>query len=449
MKLSAVSLGVLSLCVSLVASSQQDEFHPSSETFAEPEHHHLELPASNEAPKHDHVQLPSGQAQEDPTSYFPWTHKPICTKDADDDPEDQFCVYTNASFSNGRGISIFTRPAIAREFASLPPFQDPTALSSNGINLDSNAKDLPWYTAFVPGKGMGMFASRPLHRGDLITAYTPCLVTHIGDLRFTDDRERMLRLAINQLPPATTDAYLALAKVYDEPEVVAQDILKANGFEMKLGDLMHPAVFPEASRYNHACAPNAQYFLSASMLTHYVHAVRPIAKDEEITISYAPPLRLRADRQNHMQSIFQFTCTCERCSSGSHTARESDKATQDIVNLQWELDRSQRGDRDAPGPGGVSVKKAEQLVALYKAEGLDGFLDTAYGYAALAYNTVGGTRGAMKYARLAAEATRLRYPVDEEGVGLQKVREWEGMARDPMGHPSWRNSNRNRQKRST
>ncbi|OCT46790.1 hypothetical protein CLCR_01966 [Cladophialophora carrionii] len=411
MKLNAISLGVLSLCVSLVASLQQDELLQSSETVADP--------------GHDRIQPVSDQEQEGSDSYFPWTHKPICTKDVDD-TGDQFCVYTNASFSNGRGISIFTRPAIAQEFASLPPFQDPTALSSNGINLDSDTEDLPWYTASVPGKGMGIFASRPLQRGDLITAYTPCLVTHIGDLRFTDDREKMLRLAIDQLPPATRDAYLALAKVYDEPDVMAQDILKANGFDMKLGDLMHPAVFPEASRYNHACAPNAQYFLSASMLTHYVHAVRPIQKDEEITISYAPPLRLHADRQKHFQSIFQFTCTCPRC---SRTVQESDKATQDIATLQWELSQG-----TAPG----SVKKAEQLVDLYRAEGLDGFLDTAYGYAALAYNSVGGTRGAMKYAKLAAEATRLKYSVDE-GVGVEKVREWEGMARDPMGHPSWRN----------
>jgi hypothetical protein len=246
MKLNAVSLGVLSLCVALVASSDQGASSP-----------HDEIPASRETfvdPEHDHIHPASDEEQEEAASYFPWTHKPICTEDVDE-TGDRFCVYTNASFSNGRGISIFTRPAIAQEFASLPPFQDPTVLSSKGINLDADTEDRPWYTAFIPGKGMGMFASRPLERGDLITAYTPCLLTHIGDLLFTDDRERLLRLAIDQLPPASRDAYLALAKIYDEPDVMAQDILKANGFEMKLGGLMHPAVFPEASRFNHACAP--------------------------------------------------------------------------------------------------------------------------------------------------------------------------------------------------
>ncbi|KIW96920.1 uncharacterized protein Z519_02311 [Cladophialophora bantiana CBS 173.52] len=423
MKLNVISLGVLCLFVSLVASSEQaappsqdESSTTSSEIVVDHEHDDRIKPAT------------SGE-KESLSSYFPWTHKPICTEHLDE--KDQFCVYTNASFSNGRGISIFTRPGIAQEFASLPPFQDPTALSSKGINLGTDTKDRPWYVASVPGKGMGMFASRPLGRGDLITAYTPYLLAYIDDLAFADDREKLLRHAVDQLPSASRDAYLALAKIYNEPDVVVQDVLKANAFNMKIGGLMHPAVFPEASRINHACAPNAQYFLSTDLLTQYIHAVRPIKKDEEITISYAPPLRLHADRQQYFQSIFQFTCTCQRCSPSSYnkkrTIGDSDRATQDIVTLQWELSQPNST---------ASVTKAEMLVKLYKAEGLDGFLDSAYGYAALAYNRVGSARGAKKYAKLAVEATWLKYGFD--GVGMEKAREWESIARDPTGHASWR-----------
>ena len=169
------------------------------------------------------------------------------------------------------------------------------------------------------------------------------------------------------------------------------------------------------------------------MLTQYVHAVRTIEKDEEITISYAPPLRLRAERQKYFQSLYQFTCTCQRCSPSSYdsqrTIADSDKATQDIVTLQWELSQW------APNST-ASVKKAEMLVNLYKAEGLDGFLDSAYGHAALTYSSVGSARGAKKYAKLAVEATWLKYGFD--GVGMEKAREWESIARDPTSHGSWR-----------
>jgi hypothetical protein len=174
------------------------------------------------------------------------------------------------------------------------------------------------------------------------------------------------------------------------------------------------------------------------LLTHYVHAVRPIEEGEELTISYAPPLRLHADRQQYFENTFQFTCTCPRCSPETHrhhkqhkhrTVEDSDKATQDIIALQWALAQWTSNST-------ASVKKAEMLIRLYKEEGLDAFLDDAYGHAALMYNSVGSARGAKKYAKLAAEASWLKYGF--ESVGLEKMREWEGIARDPTRHGSWR-----------
>ncbi|OQV03011.1 SET domain-containing protein [Cladophialophora immunda] len=357
--------------------------------------------------------------------YSPWSHKPVCT-DFLDELGDQLCVYTDATFSNGRGISIFTTPPIAQEFASLLPFQDPTALSSRGINLDDDV-DRPWYTTPIPGKGVGMLATRALQRGDLITAYTPYLLAHMENVLSTSERERFLRIAVDQLPAASRDVYLSLAKIYGEPSVVVQDVVKANAFEMQVGGQMHLAVFPEASRMNHACGPNAQYYLSPTLLTHFVHAVRPIAQGEEVTISYAPPLRLHADRQQYLQSTFHFACTCARC---THTAarplEDADKATEDMIALQWALSQWTANST-------ASVKKAEMLVALYRQEGLDAFLDDAYGHAALTYNAAGSARGAKKYAKLAAEAARLKYGPDAEAA-----REWDRIVKDPTVHSSWR-----------
>ncbi|KIY01129.1 uncharacterized protein Z520_02681 [Fonsecaea multimorphosa CBS 102226] len=365
------------------------------------------------------------------TDHFrgPWSHEPVCT-DYLDTLGDQLCVYTDATFGNGRGISIFTTPGIAQEFASLLPFQDPSALSSHGINPpeDSNADaNRPWYTTSIPGKGMGMLASRALQRGDLVTAYTPYLLAHMENVLSTSERERFLRVAVDQLPPASRDQYLGLAKIYGEPSVVVQDVVKANAFEMQVAGQMHLAVFPEASRMNHACAPNAQYYLSPGFLTHFVHAVRPIAQDEEITISYAPPLRLYADRQSYLQSTFQFTCTCPRCTHSAHRPLEdSDKATEDMIALQWALSQWTHNST-------ASVKKAEMLVGLYIQEGLDAFLDDAYGHAALTYNAAGSANGAKKYAKLAAGATRLKY-----GPEAEAAREWDRIGKDPTMHSSWR-----------
>jgi len=251
MKLNVISVGVLSLFVSLVAAHSSEDDTPTSQddgvdTISRERILDPEDTITNSAS--------SPEDRESSSPYFPWTHKPICGETLSDSG-DQFCIYTNASFGNGRGISILTTPAVAEEFAALPPFQDATALSSKGINANLSAEERPWYTAALPGKGIGMLASRPLQRGDLITAYTPSLLAHIGDQFFTEEREKLLRLGLDQLPPTSRDTYLALAKIYDEPGVAAQDILKANGFDMQIAGLKHGAVFPEASRYNHACAP--------------------------------------------------------------------------------------------------------------------------------------------------------------------------------------------------
>ncbi|RVX67626.1 hypothetical protein B0A52_08155 [Exophiala mesophila] len=346
-----------------------------------------------------------------------WTHEPVCTGFLGE-LDSPLCVYTNSSFSEGRGISIFTTPKIADEIASLLPFQDAAALSSRGINVATDT----WYTKEIPGKGMGMMAKHDLQRGDLLTVYTPFLLAHTENILNTTERERYLQIGLSQLPEQSQEQYRALAKIYHLPEVVVQDVVKANSFEMHLGGQMHLAVFPESSRLNHACAPNAQYYLDPDLLIHVVHAVRPIAKDEEITISYTTPYEPFSVRQKYLKKAFHFTCSCSRCQEGAAT----DSGLVEIHNLQeslgnWEADST------------ASVKKAERLVKVYEQEGLDAFLDNAYGHAALMYNSVGSIRGAQKYARLAAEAASLK-----QGPDSSDVKFWLELVENPQEHSSWK-----------
>ena len=252
MKLELVSLGVVSLLATINASSDH-EFSVATSLDND-----IESDANREH---------SNTAQKNSKLYLPWTHKPVCT-DYLNDIGAKLCVYTNASFSNGRGISIFTTPEIAQKFASLPPFQDATVLSSSGINPVANSKKQAWYTSLIPSKGIGMFASRPLERGDQITAYTPYLLAHMENILSTEDREYHLRLAVEQLPKASRDTYLSLAKIYHQQSVVGQDVVKANAFEIQVGGVMHLAVFPESSRFNHACAP--KYAFPSPIFLAYV-----------------------------------------------------------------------------------------------------------------------------------------------------------------------------------
>jgi len=73
------------------------------------------------------------------------------------------------------------------------------------------------------------------------------------------------------------------------------------------------ALFAAAAFFNHSCAPNA--LLESTRTTALVRAARPIAKGEEVTISYLP-VQLLADassRRQRLEGGRGFACRCARC----------------------------------------------------------------------------------------------------------------------------------------
>lgn len=357
----------------------------------------------------------------DTGKFSPWSYEPVCSQKigAINDP---LCVYTNKEFSGGRGISIFTTPRLAEEVAALLAFRDPTILADHGVNRFQGN----WYTQEVPGKGIGMLAKSNLKRGDTITAYTPVLLAFTENILPAQDREKFLQIAVNQLPVPTREAYLRLASLKEKSQNLAQDIASANSFEVQIGGQKHLGVFPETSRVNHACAPNAQFHINSSLLTHWVRAARPISTDEEITIAYYSPLEPFAKRQRYLRDSFHFTCNCSRCLRGA----AADEVLAEISALQTSLGNW------APGSG-ASVKQAERLIQIYQEEGLEGYLDPAYCHAALTYNAVGSVRGAKKYLELAIQAIELRL-----GPAAPDLATWRDILDDPTAHWSWRRRKR-------
>lgn len=242
------------------------------------------------------------------TNHGPWSYKPVCT-DVLQSIKSKLCVYTNTSFSDGRGISIFTTPKIAEEFAALPPFQDPNALEN--INVFSGN----WFVQELPGKGMGMLAKKKLKFKDRVTAYTPAFLAHLEDELPTMEREKYFRIAVLQLPDRTREMYESLATVYGYPQIKYQDVVKANTFQLDVGGQNHLAVFPETSRLNHACAP--KYASQTPSQTRYKIAndsQRTILSRSEAFDAFRPrhPPHCRRRRNHHLMSdispLFQALC---------------------------------------------------------------------------------------------------------------------------------------------
>jgi hypothetical protein len=70
---------------------------------------------------------------------------------------------------------------------------------------------------------------------------------------------------------------------------------------------------------------------------------------------------------------------------------------------------------------------------LHRDEGLEGFMDIAYGFAALAYSAVGDADMAVVYAEKAKEAILMK-----DGKWTLNFGVWREFVGDVRGHWSWR-----------
>ena len=70
------------------------------------------------------------------------------------------------------------------------------------------------------------------------------------------------------------------------------------------------------SKINHSCTPNARLVCGFTDATIDVVALRPIARHEEVTISYINPAFDRARRRSLLQAGYGFDCECALCAQG-------------------------------------------------------------------------------------------------------------------------------------
>lgn len=81
----------------------------------------------------------------------------------------------------------------------------------------------------------------------------------------------------------------------------------------------------------------------------------------------------------------------------------------------------------------ASPEMAEELLELYRDDGLEGFMDVAYGFAALAWNAAGDSEKAISYAKEAKEAILMK-----DGKWVPNLQLWDEIIKDTKGHWSYR-----------
>jgi hypothetical protein len=175
------------------------------------------------------------------SDFWPWTHAPFCLR-SKNKWNDDFCVYTNADFRSGRGISIIaemeTAMRIARESAAgIPELQS----ASNAI------EEVPYEEREDLERGVGLYAKKDhsIKAGRTILVDYPSIAIHREALMWfsPEDREELQWLAVLQLPDESRRRVRGLSRQGGESDAVS-DIMKTNSIGQKFGEDRFLSIFP-------------------------------------------------------------------------------------------------------------------------------------------------------------------------------------------------------------
>ncbi|KAJ4414470.1 SET domain-containing protein 5 [Gnomoniopsis sp. IMI 355080] len=355
----------------------------------------------------------------------------------------EFCVFT-ASAKDDRGTSkvvpMVTTHGRARKLMHILSSEtDTDNVSMTDSRRGHSSSPTPKYTISpVPGKGLGIIAgTNGLERGDHVLSDLPtlvidhCMMSTVPQYHLA----RLMNEAATRLSPTQLERLMRLdvfgEEAPDEHYLVGR-IYATSAYMLDPDGVLFGeegcglgALFPETYHFN----PDT------GMME--VHAVRPIAAGEEITVSYISPFISHAHRQSLLHDRWGFKCTCAACSASAAKVNASDTRLEKISSL-WPflLDKAGDESQDAAQDEAVPTNRselAESLVSLAETEGLDAVMLQPYRAAALECNALGESVEAIYYARLAVE-----YGINSFGSRNPMVRDMQDLIQDPELHWSWK-----------
>lgn len=223
-------------------------------------HHVLNIPGYCHSPILDSFPLLSSPVCSDTTlttkyqasshTHPAWTRAASCSASANG--TDEYCVFTSATFGGGRGISVVTSPQRADFLAQLPAFARGNDVLKHD-NVEPDPATAPFEFVHVPGKDMGVVATRPIYRGEHLMSFTPAVVIDYGafEMLELDEVQRLQTEAVDQLPAYVRGRFLGLSThdgASGHMERV-EKILRTNAFDVDLlddSDFGLYVVFPES-----------------------------------------------------------------------------------------------------------------------------------------------------------------------------------------------------------
>ncbi|KAL8366982.1 hypothetical protein RB599_011070 [Gaeumannomyces hyphopodioides] len=332
-------------------------------------------------------------ATEDPASWAPWTHRPVCLNattmtprgaggerlpgipEPDDSAPVKYCVYTNAH-AGEIGLSVISTPEHAAsglhvlEKPNLPHLSRGRRLSDTNATPGSPPLLPPYEVVDLPGKGKGVLATRRIRRFETILLEPAAIVAANEFARAVrrQDGYRLLHVAVDQLRDPGRVLSLARSSPFAQDDV--ENLLRTNSFAGELDGEPHMGLFPGIARINHACKPNlARRSPSAEGMRY-------------------------KSRRERLETVWGFKCTCAHC-TGADAAASDERL--EAARLKREEIMAATDSADAA----TAIRAAHEALDILAREDLPALFPEHYELLARVYNLVGRADMAAKYAGMA------------------------------------------------
>lgn len=296
----------------------------------------------------------------------------------------------------------------------------------------------------VPGKGMGMFATRDIKYGELLLAEKPLMI--VDDWQQRTGGGAAIEAAFRQLSAEDQARVMALHDAHTgaqgptlgtavaermgstpDGRKTAAAIFRTNCLAAGVNSIAS-VLCDEVSRFNHSCAQNVAHAWAPPY--ERIYAIRDVREGEELCTSYCGPVHCFAERQARLKMVYGFTCECSKCGADPAERARSDKRRTKYERLDEKI--PEVGSRDQRQALGLIaevfdlVKEEEPLnqPAVLMRHAYDGF-QMACALQNLAQ--------AKKWIQKAYD-----YCVIENGEEHEKSREFACLLNNPRSHRLWR-----------
>lgn len=187
------------------------------------------------------------------TPNLPWTTPPRCIIPHSIGLGQKFCVYTDAAFNLGAGISVLTLEDHAASLVDairnpIPAWTARHHLALRGKRDPDYEKNVSYREVALEGKGRGIVATRRISRYETIMVGYPAMIIDntflpAEGVEAPVENWRMFDHALGQL--SDKERFLVAAYSRGDDVHVVEDVLRTNAFGFVIEDRDAKAFFPE------------------------------------------------------------------------------------------------------------------------------------------------------------------------------------------------------------